>query len=67
MILLNYLQDKVLAKGTCQKLLSGFFPLGGAPPPPTPLAENHFAKKNLVEMGGTGWDPPFGKNLLCSF
>ena len=42
-------------KGGLQKLLSGFFPLRGYPqhPPPTPLTENHFAKKPLAERGGT--------------
>ena len=34
-----------------QKLLSGFFPF------PTPLAENHFSKKPLAEMGGTPSPP----------
>ena len=29
----------------------GFFPLSGYPP--TPLMENHFAKKPLAERGGT--------------
>ena len=33
--------------------LADFFHLGGTPPPPTLLAENHFAKKPLAEMGGT--------------
>ena len=38
-------------KGTFQKLLSGFslFPCS----PPTPLTENHFAKKPLAEKGGS--------------
>ena len=36
-------------KGRRQKLFSGFFRLGGTSP--TPLAENHFAKKPLAEMG----------------
>ena len=37
-------------KGSLQKLLSRFFPLRGYPPsPPTPLTENHFAKKLLAE------------------
>ena len=36
-------------KGRRQKLFSGFFRLGGTPP--TPLAENHFAKKPSAEMG----------------
>ena len=26
-------------------------------PPPTPLAENHFAKKRLAELGGTPLPP----------
>ena len=38
-------------KGSFQKLLSGFGPLRGSPPPPTPLTENHFAKKTLAERG----------------
>ena len=34
--------------------LADFFRQGGTPPPFTPLlAENHFAKKPLAEMGGT--------------
>ena len=40
--------------GTFQKLLSGFCPLKGYPPPPlTPVTENYFAKKPLTERGGT--------------
>ena len=39
-------------KGRFQKLLSGFFPLRRYPTPPTPLTENHFAKKPLAERGG---------------
>ena len=35
-------------KGSFQKLLSGFFSIKGVPPPPTPLKENHFAKKRTV-------------------
>ena len=46
------------SKGTHQKLLSGFCPLRG--PPPTPLTENHFAKKTLAERGGT--PPPLTEN-----
>ena len=38
-----------LVKETRQKLLSGFFPLMGYPP--TPLAENHSAKKTLSGNG----------------
>ena len=34
--------------------LADFFRWGGTPPyPPTPLTENHFAKKPLAERGGT--------------
>ena len=33
--------------------LADFFRFGGTPPPQTLLAENHFAKKPLAEMGGT--------------
>ena len=40
-------------KGSCQKRFSGFCPLRGYPPPPTPLTENHFAKKPLTELGCT--------------
>ena len=44
-------------QGVRQKLLSGFFLLRGyPPPPPAPLAENHFAKKTLAAMGGTYTD-----------
>ena len=39
-------------KGRFQKRFSGFFPLRGFPPTPTPLTENHFAKKPLAERGG---------------
>ena len=46
-------------KGACQKRFSGFFPLRGYPPP-TPLTENHFAKKPLAERGGTA--PPLTEN-----
>ena len=42
-----------IPKGTLQKLLCGFFSVRGVPSPPTPLTENHFAKKNLTELGGT--------------
>ena len=37
------------------KLLSRFFPLRGYHSPPTPIAENYFAKKTL---GGGGVPPP---------
>ena len=47
-------------KGTFQKRFSGFCPLRGYPPPPTPLTENHFAKKPLAERGGT--PPPLTEN-----
>ena len=43
--------------GAFQKLLSGFCPLRGYAPPPTPLTENHFAKKPLAERGGTPPSP----------
>ena len=46
-------------KGRCQKSFSGFCPLRGFPPPPTPLTENNFAKKPLAERGGT--PPPWQK------
>ena len=36
-------------KGTFQKRFSGFCPLRGYPHPPTPLTENHFAKKPLAK------------------
>ena len=48
-------------KGIRQKLLSGFFFAKGVPslpPTPYPLAENHFAKKPLAEIGGTAPHPP---------
>ena len=41
-------------KGTRQKRFSGFWLLKGYPPP-TPLTDNHFAKKPLAERGG---NPP---------
>ena len=41
-----------VCKGTFQKRFSRFCPLSGYPPP-TPLTENHFAKKTLAERGGT--------------
>ena len=34
---------------------------GGYPPPPTPLTENHFAKKTLAERGGT--PPPLTEKI----
>ena len=37
---------------------SGFFPLRGYPSPRTPLAENHFVKKNLSQTGGYPPPPP---------
>ena len=46
--------------GGRQKLLGGFFSVkgvGGGGTPPTPLTENHFAKKPLAEMGGTAPPP----------
>ena len=51
-------QETKTCKGTCQKRFSGFFPLRGYPP--TPLTENHFAKKPLAEMGGS---PPLKGKL----
>ena len=49
-----YIQDGFPChfKGGRKMLLSGFFPLMGYIPR-TPLAENHFAKRPLAEMGGT--------------
>ena len=47
--------------GAFQKLLSGFCPLRGYAPPPTPLTENHFAKKPLAERGGA--PPPLNGKL----
>ena len=40
--------------------LADFFRLGGTLPP-TPLTENHFAKKPLAERGGTP-PPPLTEN-----
>ena len=37
-------------KGTCQKRFSGFCLLRGYPPP-TPLTDNHFAKKTVTDRG----------------
>ena len=50
-----------LNKGRFQKRFSGFFPLRGYPTPPTPLTENHVAKKTLAERGGTPTPPLTGK------
>ena len=38
------------SKGSFQKRVSGFCPLRGYPP--TPLTDNHFAKKPLADRGG---------------
>ena len=48
------------------KLLSRFFSAKGVPLPPTPIAENYFAKKPLVEMGSTS-SPLTGKSqtIFC--
>ena len=43
-------------KGTFQKLLSGFFPLRGYPPP-TPLTENQCEKKKVFFLSGKGGYP----------
>ena len=40
------------SEGTCQILLSGFFPLRGYPSPRTPLAEYLLLKKKLSGIGG---------------
>ena len=49
-------------KGGLQTLLNGFCPLRGYPTPPTPITDNHFAKKPLVERGVT---PPLnGKSQI---
>ena len=46
-----------IPKGTLQKLLSGFFPLRGyPPPPPNPLDGKSFCQKNLSGKGG--YPPP---------
>ena len=41
-------------RGAFKNYLADFFPLRGYRPPtlPTPLTENHFAKKPLAERGG---------------
>ena len=49
---------KLGAWGRFQKRFSGFCPLRGYPPSPTPLTENHFAKKPLADRGGTSPPPP---------
>ena len=61
----NYLGR--LNKGSFQKLLSEFCPLRGYPPPPplpTPLTENHFAKKTLAERGGIPPHSPLTESPL---
>ena len=45
-------------KGTFQKRFSGFFPLRGYPPPPTPLTENQCEKKKDFFLRGIGGSPP---------
>ena len=52
----------MMFKGSRENYLADFFCY-----PYTLSGKSFCQKKNLVEMGGTGWDPPFGKNLLCSF
>ena len=53
-------------KGTRQKLLRGFFPFRGVPPPPPyPLKENHFAKKPLPER--RVHPPPLTENCQNKF
>ena len=39
-------------RGAVKNVLADFFPLRGYPSP-TPLTENHFAKKPLAERGGS--------------
>ena len=51
-----FMLNRQVFKGTRPKLLSGFFPLRGFPSP-TPLTENHFAKKPLAERGVTPLPP----------
>ena len=45
--------------------LADFFRSGGNPPP-TPLTENHFAKKPLAERGGTPHSGPGGRQINLS-
>ena len=47
MMTLTMIRDAV------KNVLADFFREGGTPPHPTPLTENHFAKKPLAERGGT--------------
>ena len=54
----------MIKEGTRKILLSGFFPLGGTPPPPTPLTENHVAKKSSTAMGGA---EKIRKVVFCRF
>ena len=44
-----------------KNVLADFFRYGGTPPP-SPLTENHFAKKPLAELGGTP-QPPLTENF----
>ena len=60
------LETKIVQhKGRCQKRFSGFCPLRGYQPPPTPLTENRFAKKPLAERGGP--PPPLTESPLSFF
>ena len=52
----------VYSKGKPSKTSCRIFSAKGVPPPPTPLAENHFAKKTLLVMGGTL--PPLNAKLF---
>ena len=59
----------VSTKGARKIILNRFFPLRGTPPhthtpPSTPLTENHFAKKCIVEIGGR---PPLFNGKLPTF
>ena len=56
----RYRKISFRSREAVNKLLSRFFPLRGYHSPPTPIAENNFAKKPLSVIGGP---PPFsGKN-----
>ena len=47
------LGDLVGCHHSLREPVKNYLAEGGTPPNPTPLAENHFAKKPLAERGGT--------------
>ena len=61
-ILIDVFCTTRLSKGSCQKLLSGFFPLRGYPHPPYSLIGKSFFEKTHSGNGGYPLPPLNGKS-----